>query len=175
MSGLLLGARFCLVTGASSGIGRAVAVRLSKSGAAVLAVARREELLRETQALGAPGRIEVLAADVTTEAGRAAIAGAVAASGRRLDWVVQNAGAIFIAQAARVRQDQWRNLFELNVHAPLFLLQLLLPHLAPGARVLHVGSGAAHKPYDGWSSYCVTKAACKCDFASRRRLSEVDS
>jgi len=126
----------------------------------VLAVARREEKLKETQALGEPGKIDIVAADVATEEGRQAIADAVEASGQKLEFVVQNAGVIGkVSSAMNIDYDSWRNAFAVNVDAPLFLTQRLEEHLAPSARILHIGSGAAHNAMDGWTAYCSTKAA----------------
>ncbi|GBG28922.1 Dehydrogenase/reductase SDR family member 4 [Hondaea fermentalgiana] len=152
---------FALVTGASSGIGRAIAVHLSRQNLGVLAVARREEQLQETRKLGVEDNIEIVVADLTTSEGRESVAEVVRSKcSKQLKYVVQNAGVIGkLDQAINLKEDTWRHTFEVNVHAPFFLTQLLVPELAPDARILHVSSGAAHKPYNGWTSYNVTKAA----------------
>ncbi|GBG28921.1 Dehydrogenase/reductase SDR family member 4 [Hondaea fermentalgiana] len=147
--------------GASSGIGRAIAVHLSRQNLGVLAVARREEQLQETRKLGVEDNIEIVVADLTTKEGRESVAEVVRSKcSKQLKYVVQNAGVIGkLDQAINLKEDMWRHVFEVNVHAPFFLAQLLVPELAPDARVLHVSSGAAHGPFNGWTAYNVSKAA----------------
>jgi NAD(P)-dependent dehydrogenase (short-subunit alcohol dehydrogenase family) len=64
-----------------------------------------------------------------------------------------------IAPLATIDRQAWRDAYAINVEAPLFLTQALLEGLAPGARILHVSSGAAHVPLAGCLPYCSTKAA----------------
>lgn len=156
-----------VVTGGSSGIGRAIAVHLSRRGQLVLAVARKEEKLGQTLALGEKDKIVPVKADVTTEAGRAAVVQAVKESGKKVKYLVQNAGTIGqidVAVSKNFDEKAWKDAYELNVHAPLFLVNALdqanlFDVSDSGARILHIGSKAAHVPVHGWSAYCSTKAA----------------
>jgi benzil reductase ((S)-benzoin forming) len=153
--------KFALVTGATSGIGRSIAVHLSKKGVTVLSTGRRADKLDETQQLGDPAHIIKINEDVSTEEGRAAIVAVVSkVCNGKLNYLVHNAGTLgVVASADKVPLDTWRGAMAVNVEAPFFLTQALLPHLPAGARVLNVGSGAAYKPIAGWSIYCAAKAA----------------
>ncbi len=145
-----------LVTGGGTGLGRALTLALAGRGMDVLAVARREGPLEETRARD-PARVRTLSADVATETGRAAIIGAV--GGEPLGCLVHNAGVLApIGPLAEVSLEEWRRHQAINLEGPVFLTAGLLEPLA-GGRVLHISSGAAHRPYRGWGAYCTSKAA----------------
>jgi len=149
---------FAIVTGAGSGIGRALALALADRDLKVIAVGRRRAALEETAAARA-GMIVVEAADVATPEGRAAITSALPAEAR-LRVLVHNAAVLTpVGPLADVTLDDWRHAEAVNVEGPLFLTQRLLEPLADGGRVLHVSSGAAHSVLAGWGAYCTTKAA----------------
>lgn len=145
-----------VVTGAGSGIGRALARTLATAGHEVIAVGRREARLQET-ASGEP-RIAVAAADVADPAGRERIRAAVGA--RTVRYLVHNAGALEpVGALLDAEPEALRHALAVNVEAPIHLTRTLYPRLAAGSRVLHVSSGAAHRPIPGWGAYCIGKAA----------------
>jgi NAD(P)-dependent dehydrogenase (short-subunit alcohol dehydrogenase family) len=116
-----------VVTGAGSGIGRATAVRLARDGQICVLAGRRLEPLRETAELisGEDGRAVTVAADVTTEEGRATILDSVDATatgtGGRLRALVNNAGDTYLAPLFAQDLNRWRDNFALNVEAAAFL------------------------------------------------------
>ena len=145
-----------VVTGGGTGLGRALCHALADRDLDVLAVGRRQEPLAETRSAN-PDRISVLSADVATDSGREEIVAAVGE--RSLTVLVHNAGVLEpVAPLADVTLADWRRSQAINVEAPLFLTQALLPRL-DGGRILHVSSGAAHSGYSGWGAYCTSKAA----------------
>lgn len=148
-----------LVTGATSGIGRELAKNLARQGGKVLAIGRRAELLSTLQS-EYPDAIIPVSADVSTDAGRAAIAEAVAAGSTQLDFLVHNAAVLGPVGPALidVSADEVQKAININTVAPVVLSHTLKPHLAPSARVLHISSGAAHRALPGMGLYCVTKA-----------------
>ncbi len=145
-----------IVTGGGSGLGRAICQELARRGVEVIAVGRRREALDRTCALD-PKKISRVSADLATPEGRDEVVKAV--GDEPLAGIVHNAGVLEpIGPLAGVRLEDWRHAQAVNVEAPLFLTQALLPNLQ-GGRVLHMSSGAAHQGYPGWGSYCTSKAA----------------
>jgi NAD(P)-dependent dehydrogenase (short-subunit alcohol dehydrogenase family) len=150
--------KVALITGGGSGIGRALAMHLASLGLEVYIVGRRADKLQET-ATSHPTRIYPIVADVSTEQGRTTVAAAIPA-GTKLNYLIHNAAiADPLAVFEKITLADWRKIQAVNVEAPLFLSQLLLPKLIKGARILHISSGLAHRPLLGSVAYCASKAA----------------
>lgn len=148
-----------VVTGASSGIGRATAARLVTDGWRVLAVARREERLAE---LAAETGCEVLSVDVTSDASvDALVARARELFGESLNAVVHVAGgALGVERAAEADLEKWQGMFDINVLGAVRVTRALLPALRASGRgdLLFVTSVAGHEAYPGGSGYNAAKA-----------------
>jgi NADP-dependent 3-hydroxy acid dehydrogenase YdfG len=147
-----------VVTGASSGIGAATAVRLAEAGYHVVAAARRSDRIEALaeQIRGKGGQAEARTLDVTD---RAAV-DALAASLDRCDVLVANAGgAVGGDQVADGSPDDWRAMYEVNVLGTLNVTQALLPALvASGAgTVVVMGSTAGFVAYEGGGGYVAAK------------------
>lgn len=127
-----LNGKVALVTGASSGLGEAIALRYAREGAHVLAVARRADKLDAlaTQAQGLPGEIQAFRADVTDAAQvQAMVAEAVARFGR-LDILVNNAGMNDnFAGVGEMDEALWLRVFDLNLHAAFHASKAAMPQL----------------------------------------------
>src|SRR5215467_9029564 len=155
--------RKALVTGASRGLGRALAAGLAEAGYALVIDARDGAALRDAASAiraSVPGaRITALPGDVTDPAHRAALR-AVAGD---IDLLVNNAGTLGAAPLPALADyppEELRAAFEANVIAPIALTQLFLPGLRErGGAVLNVTSDAAIEPYAGWGGYGAAKAA----------------
>jgi len=165
-----------LITGASRGLGRALAAGLAREGFDLIIDARDAAALDAAAgalraAGGAPtdpgahrpsGAVTAMAGDVTDPAHRAALLAAAQAAGR-LDLLVNNAGTLGaspLPALADYPPDELRAAFEVNVIAPIALTQLLLPVLrASGGAVLNITSDAAVEAYAGWGGYGAAKAA----------------
>jgi NAD(P)-dependent dehydrogenase (short-subunit alcohol dehydrogenase family) len=148
-----------LVTGASRGLGRAITEQLVHDGWHVIVDARDPvDLLSATAGLP---RVHALAGDIADPAHRARLGEMVQLSGG-IDLLVNNAsalGASPLPALANYPLDELERVLRVNVVAPLALVQLLLPALRPGARVLNVSSDAAVEAYPGWGGYGASKAA----------------
>lgn len=154
------------ITGASSGLGRGLALHYARAGATVHAVARRlpelEELAREAAGAGAPGRVVPVPLDVAdSERLAAAIGEAEAAAGGALDLVVANAG---VGQFTPGRRMDWRvvkRVLEVNVSAAGVTLAAALPAMVARGRgtVVAVSSLAAFRGLPRNAAYCASKAA----------------
>lgn len=148
-----------VVTGASSGIGRATAARLVADGWRVLAVARREERLAE---LAAETGCEVLAVDVTSDESVAALVARVEELfDGSLNAVVQVAGgALGVETAAEADLEKWQRMYDINVLGAVRVTRALLPAVRASGRgdLLFVTSVAGHEAYPGGSGYNAAKA-----------------
>jgi len=162
-----LSGRTCVVTGASSGIGRATALQLCAEGANVVLVARGEERLstvteeaaRAAEAAG--GAAAYIALDVTAEdAGERMLAAAEERFGT-LDALVNNAGAASWRDLDEVPDEDWRAQYELNVMAPLRAMRAAAPSMAERGwgRIVNVCSTAGKRPSTAMPEYSVAKAA----------------
>lgn len=127
----LLTGRRCLVTGAGSGIGRSIALRLASLGADVAGLGRRAHALEETRALAADagGVFSVHPCDVRDIEATARVVEAVAGD-HGLDFVVNNAGGQFYAPATAISRRGWDAVIDLNLSAVFSLLMTARPHLA---------------------------------------------
>ena len=152
--------RTALITGASRGLGRALARSLAADGWHLVLDARHADDLRVVAA-ELPSAIAI-AGDVADPRHRDALRTAVAGRGR-LDLLVNNASTLGVTPLptlARHRLDVLRQVYEVNVLAPLALVQVMLPLLrASAGTVLNVTSDAAVEAYGGWGGYGSSKAA----------------
>jgi short-subunit dehydrogenase len=121
-----LDGKVAVVTGASSGIGAALAQELSRRGARVTLAARRRERL-EAVAVGCPGECLCLAVDVTDPQDRRALQEKTLERWGQLDILVNNAGLGAYGPFINTTDAEWRRLFEINLFAPVFLTREVLP------------------------------------------------
>ncbi len=152
--------KICVVTGASRGIGRATAERLSAEGARVLLVARGEDEVRAAAEACGP-QAEWLACDVThPEADAEIIADAVEQMGG-CDVLVNNAGTSWSRSLDELTDEDWLAQYALHVLAPMRLMRAAAPLMAErgGGRIVNVCSSAGKRPSLTNAAYSVTKAA----------------
>ncbi|MEX0676589.1 MAG: SDR family NAD(P)-dependent oxidoreductase [Pirellulales bacterium] len=152
-----------ILTGASSGIGRALAVELVRAGARLVVVARRREHLEKLagEMAQAPGRLEIVAGDVTSgEVRSAAIERAQAAFGG-LDLLVNNAGIGAMGRFDEAAPERLRQVMEVNFFAAAEMTRLAVPLLKVGNRpmVVNVSSVLGHRGVPGCAEYCASKFA----------------
>ena len=151
-----------IVTGASSGIGRASARRLANDGFAVLAVGRDEQALGEVcaQIRAAGGQGSRWIADVTAADAPASIVAHALAMWDGIDALVNAAGIISSGSVAETTDDAWDAMFDVNVRAPFRLIREAAPGLARrGGAVVNISSVAGTRVFPGLAAYCVSKAA----------------
>jgi 3-oxoacyl-[acyl-carrier protein] reductase len=158
-----LSGKTALVTGASRGIGRATALELAKAGAQVLvhySTGAKEAAAVVAEITGAGGRAQALQADLASPSGAHDLAKQTRAIvGERLDVLVANAGTGYGATIEDTTVEDFDRLFAVNVRAPYFLVQQLLPILGNGGSVVLVSSLAAHAVVGNLSAYAATKGA----------------
>jgi NAD(P)-dependent dehydrogenase (short-subunit alcohol dehydrogenase family) len=155
-----------LVTGASRGIGRAVALELARSGAHVIALARTQGALEDLDDAirGAGSEATLVPCDLKDFDALDRLGAAIFERWGKLDILIGNGGVLGpLTPLAHVEPKQWEDVFAVNVTANWRLIRSLDPLLraADAGRVVFISSGAAHaadfKPY--WGPYAITKAA----------------
>jgi NAD(P)-dependent dehydrogenase (short-subunit alcohol dehydrogenase family) len=154
--------RNAIVTGASMGLGRALALELARAGWRLTVDARRDELLdRTARQLNELTTAVAITGDVTSEQHRAQLIGAAVAHGS-LDLIVNNASELGGSPPSRLRDltsETLQHLMLVNVLAPQQLIRAALPHLAEHAVIINISSDAAIEHYEGWGGYAATKAS----------------
>jgi NAD(P)-dependent dehydrogenase (short-subunit alcohol dehydrogenase family) len=152
--------RTAIITGASRGLGRAVADALAERGWRLVIDARNEaELEAARAALAQRTEVLAIAGDVADAWHRGRL---MWLAGERIDLLVNNAstlGAAPLPALADYPLAELERALAVNVVAPLALIQLALPRMAAGARIVNVTSDAAVEAYEGWGGYGASKAA----------------
>jgi NAD(P)-dependent dehydrogenase (short-subunit alcohol dehydrogenase family) len=149
-----------IVTGASRGLGLALARALAEREWRLVIDAREPDALAAARAeLAALTDVAALAGDVADPWHRTAL---VATAGRRLDLLVNNASLLGPSPQPRLAEyplAELEDVYRVNVLAPLALIQMALPLLGDGGRIVNVTSDAAAETYEGWGGYGSSKAA----------------
>lgn len=152
-----------LITGAGSGIGRAVAIRLAEEGIRCILVGRRRERLEETRALIGKlrGQADVVPGDVTDGEFRERCLRECQERTGRLDILINDAGMALNCPFERTAPEQFDALMEVNARAPYFLCQKALPYLRKSdmPTIINIASVTAHKGYVDQSAYTASKHA----------------
>ena len=151
-----------IVTGASSGIGRATALRFGREGAAVLVVGRDEAALSEVAAAVSRegGRGEVLAADVTAAESPSRIVRSALERLGGLTTLVNAAGIIGSGSIETTTDEQWDTMLDINSRAPFRLMRAAVPALIQSrGSVVNVSSVTGLRSFPGVLAYCVSKSA----------------
>ena len=175
-----LAGRVAVVTGASSGIGRAVAFQLVIEGAAVLAIGRDETRLADlAKEADGPGTLVAERLDLTDDAARDTFAAAVTATHGHLDHLVHSAGGYVHAPVAESSLDAFDAQYAANVRAPFALTRALLPALqaagrSRGADVVVVNSSQGVRATGGTSQYAATQHAMRAIADSLRQEVNAD-
>ncbi len=160
--------QIALITGASRGLGRNMALQLAKRGVHIIGtyrsgVAEAHSLKQEIEAQG--GKIALLPLDITETASYPDFSSAVTETLKtefareRFDFLVNNAGNGLFANFVDATEEQFASLVATHLRGPVFLTQKLLPLMEDGGRILNVSSGFVRFTLPGYSLYAAVKAA----------------
>jgi NAD(P)-dependent dehydrogenase (short-subunit alcohol dehydrogenase family) len=156
------GTRTALITGASRGLGLALARGLAREGWHLIIDARGAPALQDSEAeLSALTNVTAIPGDVREEAHRAALAAAAEQLGG-LDLLVNNAGILGPSPQPYLLDyplDVLAQVFQANVIAPLAVMQAVGPALKPEGTIINITSDAGVEAYEGWGGYGASKAA----------------
>lgn len=152
-----------IITGASSGIGRALAIQLAAEGCKLIINARREDRLQELagEIAAADGSCEIVVGDVTEKAVRTRMIVAAQESFGGLDILINNAGIGAMGRFDEASEDRLRQIFEVNFFAVAEFIRESLPALKAGNEpmIVNLSSVLGHRAVPLKSEYCATKFA----------------
>jgi short-subunit dehydrogenase len=171
-----LNGRRILITGASSGIGKALAQQLAPLGARLVLTARSEDKLKAL-ADALPGGAAIVPADITREADRQHLLDRAVEELGGLDVLVNNAGIASWAHFADSTEEIMRQIMEVNFFAPAELIRKAIPILTAGVQpaVVNVASMCGRRAMPAWSEYSASKyALCGLTEALRGELARFD-
>ncbi|MGB6037475.1 MAG: SDR family oxidoreductase [Cryomorphaceae bacterium] len=154
-----------IITGASSGIGKATAIKLAKEGAAVVLCARSEDELEELQNRieSDGGKALVVKTDVTKPSDfKNAVNQAINEFGT-IDVLVNNAGLMPLSLVEKLKTDEWNQMVDVNIKGVLNGVAAVLPTMREkrSGHIINISSSAAHRYFPGGAIYCATKAGVK--------------
>jgi NAD(P)-dependent dehydrogenase (short-subunit alcohol dehydrogenase family) len=156
----MLEGKVALITGASQGLGRALALAFAREGARVAINSRSEESIHpvaeEAESLGA--EVMALAADVSRGADVEGLVGAAAGRFGKIDVLVNNAGVL----GPRVGieeypENEWRRVIDANLTGLFLVTKAAIPHMPEGGSIINVVSGVSVEGRAGWGAYSVSK------------------
>lgn len=150
-----------VVTGASSGIGRATALRFAHEGASVVAVGRKAQALDEVaqELRGTAGACHTLEADVTAAGAPDAIVAAAVAAFGGITTIVNAAGIIATGTIENTNDQAWNEMLDVNLRAPFRLMRAAIAHLKRSkGSIVNVSSVTGLRAFPGVLAYCVSKA-----------------
>ena len=148
-----------LITGASRGIGRAIAEKLAASDIELLLHGRDAVALAEVceSAKRRCAHVVPLIHDLSTPSGVSDLIGEV---GRHpLNLLVNNAGVAIVKPFCEITLIEWEQTLGVNITAPFLLMQHFAPHMPPGSSIVNILSVAAKTGFANWSAYCMSKFA----------------
>jgi 2-deoxy-D-gluconate 3-dehydrogenase len=157
----LLEGKIALITGASKGIGRAIALAMADVGADIIATARTEEELKELcEEIRKKGRrAEYIVADLrSTEEAKAMAQKALEIFGK-VDILVNNAGVSYPQPALETTEDRWDETFQINLKSLFFLTQVIAKAMVKqgGGKIVNISSQAGLVGLEDHAAYCATK------------------
>ena len=156
----MLEGKVALVTGASQGLGRALALAFAREGASIVVNSRSEERIppvaREAESLGA--EVLALAADVSKSADVERLVGATVERFERIDVLVNNAGVLGPRVPIEAySEDEWRRVIDANLTGLFLVTKAAIPHMPERGSIINVVSGVSVEGRAGWGAYSVSK------------------
>jgi NADP-dependent 3-hydroxy acid dehydrogenase YdfG len=154
-----------IITGASSGIGEATAIKLSKEGAKVVLSARRKDKLNELKKTieNKGGEALVVIADVTKKSDMEKLVAKTLEEYGNVHAIINNAGLMPLSFVKNLKTDEWEKMVDVNIKGVLNGVAAVLPTLIKNKQghIINISSTAAYKYFPGGAVYCATKAAVK--------------
>jgi short-subunit dehydrogenase len=146
-----------VITGASRGIGKAIATRLAEEGTTLYLQGRNQSKLDETAAICRDKKSEThtIASDLSTREGIESVANSL--RGISVFALINNAGVSLTKPFDQISFEEWNKVMATNLTAPFYLSRLLAGQMTEGSAIVNVSSGAAYTAFPGQSAYCASK------------------
>ncbi len=156
----MLEGKVALITGASRGLGRALALAYAGEGAKLVINARSEGSLKPVaeEAQGAGAEVLAVPANVASAADVEGLIQATVGRFGRIDVLVNNAG--LLGPRVKIKEypeDEWRRVIDANLTAPFLLAKAAIPHMPEGASIINIVSGVSVEGRAEWGAYSVSK------------------
>jgi 3-oxoacyl-[acyl-carrier protein] reductase len=156
--------KVAVVTGASRGIGRAIALRLGEMGATVILnyCSHDEEAQSALQAVEKSGaRAQLVKADISRSAEASRLIDTVLAEHKRIDILINNAGVQRAVMSYKMSDADWHEVMDINVSSVFYLSRAVLPAMieARSGHIINIGSASGFTAHKGAASYCASKYA----------------
>lgn len=156
----MLEGKTALITGASRGLGRALALAYAAEGASVVLNARSEESIRPVadEAAGEGAEVLTIATDVSNAGDVKRLVNETVSHFGKIDVLVNNAGVLGPRVAIEeYPEDEWRRVIEANLTGPFLLVKEAIPHMKEGASIINLVSGVSVEGRAEWGAYSVSK------------------
>ncbi|SDF08114.1 NADP-dependent 3-hydroxy acid dehydrogenase YdfG [Pricia antarctica] len=154
-----------IITGASSGIGEATAMKLAEKGAKVVLTARRESKLKELERkiTSKGGKALVVSGDVTKKSDYENLIKKTLNEFGTIDALINNAGLMPLSYIKKLKTDEWEKMIDVNIKGVLNGVAAVLPTMIENKKghIINISSSAAHGYFPGGAVYCATKVAVK--------------
>ncbi|SHN02656.1 SDR family oxidoreductase [Polaribacter sp. KT 15] len=154
-----------IVTGASSGIGKATAIKLAKNGASVVLTSRSEDKLEEIKETIEKnnGKALVVTCDVTSKDDFSKLVEKTIQEFGTVNAIINNAGLMPLSYIEKFKTDEWETMVDVNIKGVLNGIAAVLPTLIEnkGGNIINISSTAAYNYFPGGAVYCATKSAVK--------------
>jgi len=155
--------KVAIVTGASSGIGYATSLKLSKAGIRVVAGARRTDRLQdlEKQIIENNGEILIQKLDVTSKSDCDSLANATVNKWGKIDVLINNAGLMPLSYFRYGKVEEWEQMVDVNIKGVLYCTSAVVPYMLQqkSGHIINISSVAGRVVFAGGSVYCATKHA----------------
>lgn len=156
----MLEEKVALITGASQGLGKALALAFADEGASLVINSRSEESIRPVaqEAESRDAEVLAIAADVSKSADVERLVGAAVDRFGRIDILINNAGVLGPKVTIQeYPEDEWRRVIDANLTGPYLVSKAAIPHMPEGGSIINVVSGVSVEGRAGWGAYSVGK------------------
>jgi NAD(P)-dependent dehydrogenase (short-subunit alcohol dehydrogenase family) len=156
----MLEGKVALITGASQGLGKALALAYAEAGARVVINSRSEESIRPVaeEAVSSGAEVLAMAADVSRSADVKMLVGAAVERFGHVDVLVNNAGLLGPrVPIEEYPEDEWRRVIDVNLTGSFLVSKAVIPHMPEGASIINVVSGVSVEGRAEWGAYSVSK------------------